>query len=545
MDGRDFVNSLPEQPSADRDERIYAAILDGHHPPLHWTKLELEARGHTATVECTTDVLAVGDTRPVRVSLRHPTAQRLADHFEAVLPTARLSDEVWLQARRRLPGCLQTPDSKMATTSRMLDHHDCLEAALAAVGAKHGELGAPLGKDWANTRRLIGRRDRSAEYGVQCPNAPHQAVTPGLKVWQPGPSLAHGAAFTDYMTGKVRLFKRQLVADGTRADIEQVARDPVLCWLVSSEGTMPSLRHPAVPRPGQTAPAEPAADTVRPPMALFTRTLRRGSVGDDVVGWQRICGVTADGFFGPKTKAATKHWQSSRGLQADGIVGPRTRAKALEEIYAGHFVEAPKGTALCEPDIADPAVIRAAHFTWANRTVVHWIVTHCMQAPEKPSTAEAVARWVAGLSGEPPRASFHWALDNDSAVSCVPEEHVAWHAKLANRFGVGYEHAGYHYQTRAEWLDDYSESMLWLSARVAASRTMPRWSLPVQFVGRDALRSAYADYIDKGKPVPDELRGVTTHVEVTHGLGGTHVDPGEHFPMDVYLDMVREAQAGC
>jgi hypothetical protein len=42
--------------------------------------------------------------------------------------------------------------------------------------------------------------------------------------------------------------------------------------------------------------------------------------------------------------------------------------------------------------------------------------------------------------------------------------------------------------------------------------------------------------------VPDELRGFTTHVEVTHGLGGSHVDPGKHFPTGRYLDMVREAQ---
>jgi len=60
-------------------------------------------------------------------------------------------------------------------------------------------------------------------------------------------------------------------------------------------------------------------------------------------------------------------------------------------------------------------------------------------------------------------------------------------------------------------------------------------------VDRDGLRSAYSDYIHKGMPVPNELRGFTTHYEVTKGLGGTHVDPGKHFPLDRYLDMVREA----
>jgi hypothetical protein len=176
---------------------------------------------------------------------------------------------------------------------------------------------------------------------------------------------------------------------------------------------------------------------------------------------------------------------------------------------------------------------------------VHWLVLHSMEWAEKPSTAEACANMFAGRWADAPRASAHWCIDNDSAVLCVPEQHVAWHAKRANRFGVGYEHGGYARQSRAEWLDDYSESMLWLSARLAARKTVPRWGLPIHFVDRDGLRSAYADYIERGLPVPDELRGFTTHVEVTHGLGGSHVDPGKHFPLATYLDMVREAGASC
>jgi len=50
--------------------------------------------------------------------------------------------------------------------------------------------------------------------------------------------------------------------------------------------------------------------------------LRQGSSGPDVVRWQQIIGVTADGKFGPATAAATRTWQQQHGLAADGIVGP-------------------------------------------------------------------------------------------------------------------------------------------------------------------------------------------------------------------------------
>lgn len=61
-------------------------------------------------------------------------------------------------------------------------------------------------------------------------------------------------------------------------------------------------------------------------------TIKQGSVGENVVQWQKILGFTgkdADGKFGPKTRTATIAWQQKNGLTADGIVGPLTWTKAL------------------------------------------------------------------------------------------------------------------------------------------------------------------------------------------------------------------------
>ena len=58
----------------------------------------------------------------------------------------------------------------------------------------------------------------------------------------------------------------------------------------------------------------------------FTRTLRVGLRGEDVKLLQTILGISADGSFGPKTKAAVVAFQISKGLAADGVVGPITRA---------------------------------------------------------------------------------------------------------------------------------------------------------------------------------------------------------------------------
>jgi peptidoglycan hydrolase-like protein with peptidoglycan-binding domain len=68
----------------------------------------------------------------------------------------------------------------------------------------------------------------------------------------------------------------------------------------------------------------------------ITTTLRAGSVGAEVSCLQSIIGVSADGKFGPMTKAAVMAWQASKGLVADGVVGAMTRA-ALMGAPTGNF----------------------------------------------------------------------------------------------------------------------------------------------------------------------------------------------------------------
>jgi len=57
-------------------------------------------------------------------------------------------------------------------------------------------------------------------------------------------------------------------------------------------------------------------------------TLKVGSSGVYVSTLQSFVGATADGSFGPMTKAKVMAWQASNGLVADGVFGPMSKAKA-------------------------------------------------------------------------------------------------------------------------------------------------------------------------------------------------------------------------
>lgn len=52
--------------------------------------------------------------------------------------------------------------------------------------------------------------------------------------------------------------------------------------------------------------------------------------GDDIRLVQLKLGISVDGIFGPKTKAAVINFQRAKGLAVDGIVGPKTWAKLFE-----------------------------------------------------------------------------------------------------------------------------------------------------------------------------------------------------------------------
>ena len=68
------------------------------------------------------------------------------------------------------------------------------------------------------------------------------------------------------------------------------------------------------------------ANTAAAASCTITTTLRQGSKGAEVKCLQAALGLTADGSFGPKTKAAVVAWQKTANLTADGIFGAKSRA---------------------------------------------------------------------------------------------------------------------------------------------------------------------------------------------------------------------------
>lgn len=174
--------------------------------------------------------------------------------------------------------------------------------------------------------------------------------------------------------------------------------------------------------------------------------------------------------------------------------------------------------------MAEIPFIKARNFTRTGGVrVIDLIVVHDMESNEEPDTAEKVAAWFGGPTA--PQASAHYCIDSNSVVQCVKDNDVAWHAPGANHNGIGLEHAGRARQTEQEWADPYSEAMLGISAALTAS-LLTAHKLPAEFVSKAGLLAGQ--------------RGITTHNEVSLAFKkSTHTDPGAHFPMAHFLELVR------
>lgn len=169
--------------------------------------------------------------------------------------------------------------------------------------------------------------------------------------------------------------------------------------------------------------------------------------------------------------------------------------------------------------------IQARNYTIVPSRKIDLVVIHTMENAEKPGSAAMVARWFAGPAA--PRASAHYCIDAGEIVQCVQERDVAWAAPGANRNGIHLEHAGRANQSADGWNDNFSRSMLELSAGLCAS-ICARHNIPI-------VRLTPADLL-AGK------RGICGHVDVTEAFHkSTHTDPGEYFPWDRYLTSVQGA----
>jgi hypothetical protein len=243
--------------------------------------------------------------------------------------------------------------------------------------------------------------------------------------------------------------------------------------------------------------------------------IRRGSVGPEVVAWQKVLGITPDGVFGAQTEAATRAWQAAHGLVADGIVGP-------DSLHWAGFAELePKPG---NPDGLPYEFVQARCFRPVGRAKVDRVHIHTTEGHERPGQARVVATMFHLPTS--PQAAAHFVVDSAETIQLVRECDLAWDSGSSSWGGISVEHVGTALQSALEWDDDYSRAVLDRSARLVAG-VCKRWSIPVVRLSPTEIAAG--------------ARGIAGHrdLNLAHKEVGGHVDPGPNFPWAAYLKLVE------
>jgi peptidoglycan hydrolase-like protein with peptidoglycan-binding domain len=154
-------------------------------------------------------------------------------------------------------------------------------------------------------------------------------------------------------------FPKAVAAQASNPQLTKAEQDYVMGMpIVNTTGLTAEQAHAAVwSAPRNEAPAGSAfSDKSKAAAVAAThKTIKQGSpvaLKPDIIAWQNIIGIKADGIFGAQTKAATIAWQKKNGLTADGVVGPATWKKAAD--LAAAAVTTTPGTT---PTVTPPATV--------------------------------------------------------------------------------------------------------------------------------------------------------------------------------------------
>ncbi len=237
--GSETMNGLLAEKGPERDKAVVQQVLAGNVPsylrhltPVSFSGTRASGQQVTVTICVTPDYLAVGNDRDsVRVPLGLAAAAEIADQMGFMLPTTKMVDAIYRQARVQLAPRPMTPDSRMTSTPYLIAHDKTLDAQRGRTGRALTDLTAGDKKDIVLTTRLQSHPGRVAIYGWHRPNGrPIQPL-----------STVHGASYADYSHG-VRLVSQTAYVDGKPEALADILSDRDLSRTISSEGPIRNAR---------------------------------------------------------------------------------------------------------------------------------------------------------------------------------------------------------------------------------------------------------------------------------------------------------------
>ena len=237
LPGSAFFDTVKSMYWKDREALAMPLLLSGNMPsfllkfsPIHVSILDSTTnRTIHATYYVSSDYVSIGtDNDWVRIPLTPMAAQQLADTLHCFLPTKKIVDDIYQQAKIKLSPISMFAFRDSAIT--MYQHHLMIEGQRKL---KKGLI-AGIKKDLVLSDKIIrhNKPDREAIYGWhQLNGKPIQPLYAGHVNW-----------WVDYSHG-TRLIYRKIKVDGKLIDYIDILKNPRLKRLLCDEQYCDSYRY--------------------------------------------------------------------------------------------------------------------------------------------------------------------------------------------------------------------------------------------------------------------------------------------------------------
>jgi hypothetical protein len=235
LGGTAAMTDLRTLGGADRDAAIKQQLMAGNVPAFlrQLVPVTFSGKGGNGqivevTICVMSDYLAIGNDRDfVRTPMGLPTAAQVALRFGFLLPTTRMVDAIYAQAKVHLAPQPMPAGSAMVTTDYLMRHNQTVDNQLGAEAGLADELVAGQKKDLVLSNRLRSAPGKVAIYGWHRGNG--QPIQPL--------STVHQMGYADYSHG-IRLVSATAFVDDKPVQLADILQDKALAPLVSSEGTI-------------------------------------------------------------------------------------------------------------------------------------------------------------------------------------------------------------------------------------------------------------------------------------------------------------------
>ncbi len=251
MPGSVFIDSIMKLgPSANRDDLIVNEILRGNFPDFlrKMVPITISDKGNTLVYNVMPDYISIGnDTDYTRVPISGPSAQKIADAFGTILPTPKMSDQIWQNAKIQLsPKPLsgmsninlsgknyttqQFLGSKMSDTDAF-DYHNKLIQEQLGENYVPGQLVAGHKKDVVLSNDLA-----PGQLGI------HGLHQKGGTPLQQGAGSRHSESYKDYSHG-VRLIDNNATLNGKIIKLTDLLKNSQYANLLNGDGVLKEVAY--------------------------------------------------------------------------------------------------------------------------------------------------------------------------------------------------------------------------------------------------------------------------------------------------------------